>query len=179
MNEPYPGGPGGHRQPDQPDPWTFDDWYRSQDGKERESGPREVSGELGGGRHYRGRRRPELSLTTVDQITAVDAAVVDQTSALAPPGRRAGQNWLPANLSWALISRNWALIVGLVFFLFDTFLMADGFASPVAMASRVLVIFIWLISLVAVALLWLRGSSRFSIQNPLVRTKTEAQRPQS
>jgi hypothetical protein len=39
--------------------------------------------------------------------------------------------------------------------------MADGFARPVATGARVLVIFIWLISLAVVALLWLRGSSSF------------------
>jgi hypothetical protein len=111
----------------------------------------------------------------VDQITAL-APEVDQPPLPAPQRRGAGLNWVPTNLSWALISRNWALMVGVAFFLIDTFLMADGFASPVAISSRVLVIFIWLISLVAVALLWLRGSSRFSIQNPFVRTKADAHR---
>ena len=99
---------------------------------------------------------------------------MDQTAALDPRGRKAGRNWPLINLNWALISRNWALIAGMVFFLMDTFLMADGFARPVAMASRVLVIFIWLISLAAVALLWLRGSSKVSIQNPFVRAETRA-----
>jgi hypothetical protein len=66
-------------------------------------------------------------------------------------------------------SRNWALIAGAVFFLIDTLLMADGFARPVAIGSRVLVIFIWLISLAAIALLWLRASPRFFKQSPLVR----------
>ena len=176
MNEPYPGGPGGRRQPDRPDPRPFDAWYRPQDAQERELPPREVPAERGRGRHYRGHRRPELDQTTVDQITALAPEVVDQPPLLAPEGRGAGLNWVPTNLSWALISQNWALMVGVAFFLIDTFLMADGFASPVAIASRVLVIFIWLISLVAVALLWLRGSSRFSIQNPFVRTKADAHR---
>lgn len=121
-----------------------------------------------------GRRQPEPDETTVDQITAVDPAVVDETAALDPQGHKAGRNWPPINVSWALLGRNWALIAGLVFFLVDTFFMADGFARSVATASRVLVIFIWLISLAVVALLWLRGSSRFSMQNPFVRAKTGA-----
>jgi hypothetical protein len=94
-----------------------------------------------------------------------DQAGGQQTAALDPQQRKAGRNW-------ALTSQNWTLMAGLVFFLVDTFLMADGFARPVAMASRVLVIFIWLISLAALALLWLRGSARFSIQNPFVRAET-------
>jgi uncharacterized membrane protein len=65
--------------------------------------------------------------------------------------------------------RNWALIAGVVFFLIDTLLMTDGFARPVAIGSRVLVTFIWLISLAAVALLWLRASPRFFKQSRLVR----------
>ena len=103
------------------------------------------------GRYRHGvRRRPELELTTVDQLIAVDRPVADQ------------------------ISRNWALLAGLVFFFIDTFLMADGFARPVALASRVLVTFIWLVSVAAIGVLWLRGSSRFSIQNPFVRAETSA-----
>jgi hypothetical protein len=109
------------------------------------------------GRYRRaGRRRPELELTTVDQPIAVDRPSI--------------------NVNWALISRNWALMAGLVFFFIDTFLMADGFTRPVALASRVLVTFIWLVSVAAVAVLWLRGSSKFSIQNPLVRAETGTHR---
>ena len=109
------------------------------------------------GRYRRaGRRRPELELTTVDQPIAVDRPSI--------------------NVNWALISRNWALMAGLVFFLIDTFLMADGFARPVALASRVVVMFIWLVSVAAVGVLWLRGSSKFSIQNPLVRAETGTHR---
>jgi hypothetical protein len=178
MNESHSGGPGGGYQSRpggrrQPDHWPDDDWNRLRPGQERGPDPREASGERGRQR-YAGHRRPELDQTTVDQFTAVDRAVVDQTAALDPQGREAGRNRPLINLNWALISRNWALIGGLVFFLIDTFLMADGFARPVAMASRVLVTFIWLISLAAVALLWLRGSSRFSIQNPFVRAETGA-----
>ena len=109
------------------------------------------------GRYRRaGRRRPELELTTVDQPIAVDRPSI--------------------NVNWALISRNWALMAGLVFFLIDTFLMADGFARPVALASRVVVMFIWLVSVAAVGVLWLRGSSKFSIQNPFVRAETGTHR---
>lgn len=102
------------------------------------------------GRYRRaGRRRPELELTTVDQPIAVDRPSINV---------------------------NWALMAGLVFFFIDTFLMADGFTRPVALASRVLVMFIWLVSVAAVAVLWLRGSSKFSIQNPLVRAETGTHR---
>lgn len=178
MQEPYPSGPGGGYQPhpgggDQPDQldhWPIDDWFRPQLGQERGPDPREVSAERGrGGRHrHGGRRRPELDRTVADR-TVADRTVADQAAVLVPRVPKAGRDWPLINLNWALISRNWALIAGMVFFLIDTFLMADGFARPVAMASRVLVIFIWLISLAAVALLWLRGTSRFSIQNPFVR----------
>jgi hypothetical protein len=69
--------------------------------------------------------------------------------------RKAGPNWVP--------------VVGTVFFLIDTFLTADGFARPTDIGSRVLVIFIWLVSLAAVALLWLRAAPKFFEQGPLVR----------
>ena len=109
----------------------------------------------------------------MDQIRA-DQVVRAPTSVLGQQGREANLGWAHASLSWARDSRNWALIAGLVFFLFDTFLTADGFARPVSTTSRVLVIFIWLISLAAVGLLWLRGASKFSIQNPFVRGETRA-----
>jgi hypothetical protein len=157
MNEAYPGpgrgyqsNPGGRRHPIQADQadeanrWP-EDWHRPP----------------------RGRRRPELDQTTVDQITVVDRAMVARTASLGARGHGAGRYW-------PLISRNWALMAGLVFFLFDTYLMVDGLASPVAVASRVLVILLWLVSVIAVGLLWLRGSSKFSVQNPFVRVKTGA-----
>jgi len=128
---------------------------------------------LGGlGRGYRPRPgghrlRPELSQTTVDQIT-----MVDQLAALEPREGKASRNWRPAGLNWGLMRRNWALLAGAAFFLIDTCLMVDGFAQPVSMTSRVLVIFIWLVSLVALAVLWVRGSSKVSIQNPFVRVGT-------
>ena len=152
MNEPYPGG--GYRSPADGPNWGF------------QSGPGDRPEAHRTDRWpnddwYRPRRRPELDQTTVDQAVPPD-----------PRRRQAGRDWRPVNLNWALISRNWALLAGLVFFLLDTFVMVDGFARPVAMTSRALVILIWLISLVAVALLWLRGSSRFSIQNPFVRAGT-------
>ena len=109
----------------------------------------------------------------MDQIRA-DHVVAAPTSVLGQQGRETNLSWAHTSLYWARDSRNWALIAGLVFFLVDTFLTADGFARPVAMTSRVLVIFIWLISLAAVGLLWLRGSSKFSVQNPFVRAETSA-----
>jgi hypothetical protein len=162
MNEPYPGGPGGGYQSRpggrrQPDHWPNDD-------------------DRAGRYRHGGRRRPELELTTVDQPIAVDRPVADQTAVLDSRGRPAGRSRPSINVNWALISRNWALRAGLVFFLIDTFLMADGFARPVALASRVLVTFIWLISVAAVGMLWLRSSSKFSIQNPFVRAETGTHR---
>jgi hypothetical protein len=184
MNEPYPGGRGGGHQPHpggrrRRDRWPNNDWYRPRRGQERGSDPREVSGERGGEDHRRhgGHRRPELDQTTVDWAavdqTTVDWAVVDPTAALEPRGRKKGRNLSLINLDWTLISRKWALIAGAALFLIDTFLMADGFTRPVAMVSRILLIFIWLLSLAAVVVLWLRGSSRFSIQNLFVRAKTK------
>jgi hypothetical protein len=153
MYEPFPGEPGGGYEPypdgsRQPDDWSYDDWFRPQRGQEHGPGPHEVAGERGRGRHRLGvRRRP-----APDWTTALDPepATVDLHLE-----RKAG--------------RNWALIAGAVFFLIDTLLLADGFARPVAIGSRVLVIFIWLISLAAITLLWLRASPRFFKQSPLVR----------
>ena len=65
--------------------------------------------------------------------------------------------------------RNWAPIAGTVLFLIDTLVMADGFASSAAIGSLVLVIFIWLVSLAALGLLWLRASPEFFRQGPLNR----------
>jgi hypothetical protein len=150
MYEPFPGEP--EPYPDgsrQPDDWPYDDWFHPQRGQERASGPHDVAGEHGRGRRHRHglRRRHTRTWTTAldPEATAVDLH----------HERKAG--------------RNWALIAGAVFFLIDTLLMADGFARPVAIGSRVLVIFIWLISLAAIALLWLRASPRFFKQSPLVR----------
>ena len=128
-------------------------------------------------------RRPELEQTTVDQIVA-DQVIAGQTAVFTPHDltrdnrtpldRMADLNWARSSLNWAQDRRNWALIAGLMFFVFDTFLLADGFARPVATASRILVIFIWLVSLVVIGLLWLRSSSKFSVQNPFVRAGTGA-----
>jgi hypothetical protein len=182
MNEPYPGGPGGGYQPRpgrrrQPDHWPgndHDEWRRPPRGQERGPGQRGFPGERDRAARYRqgGPRRPELDQTTVDQITVLDRARPAPTGVLASQGHRASRGRPPANLDWTLARRNWALSAGLAFFLVDTFFMADGFARPVAAATRVLVIFIWLLSLAAVGLLWLRGSSRFSVQNPFVRAET-------
>jgi hypothetical protein len=73
------------------------------------------------------------------------------------PGRT-----LAPGLQWRKAVRSWALITGIVFFLIDTLLMAVGAARPLGTGSLVLAIIIWLISLAAVALLWVRASSRFS-----------------
>lgn len=190
MNEPYPGEPGGGYRPhpgrrpanqvDQPNNWPNNDWF----GREHGPDPRDASGEHGRGRHQRNgdgfrvqrrhhgsRLRPESAQTTVDQIRA-DQVLAAPTAALASREREANLSPAQASLNWARNRRNWALIAGVLFFLVDTFLMVDGFTRPVAMASRMLVVFIWLVSLVAVGLLWLRGSSRFAIQSPLVRTET-------
>jgi hypothetical protein len=88
--------------------------------------------------------------------------------------REENLSWAQTSRNWARDSRNWALIVGLVFFLVDTLFMADGFTSPVSVGSRVLVIFIWLVSLAVVGVLYLRGPAKFSIQNPFVRADTGA-----
>lgn len=182
MNEPFPGGPGGGYQPppsgrrppnqaNQPNNWPNNDvWQRPQRGLERGPVPREVPDERGPGANprYGSHRRPELNLTTVDQLTVVQEPGVQD-----PEGRTATRR--PAfTVNRALLIKHWALIAGVVFFLVDTILMVEGFAGSVGNASRILVIFIWLISLVAVALLWLRGSSRFSFQNPFVRVESKA-----
>ncbi len=87
------------------------------------------------------------------------SAAVDDTSA------RITRQWhdpvptaLDLDLQEHKAGRNRAQIAGTVFFLIDTLVMADGFGRPVATGSRVLVIFIWLISLAVVALRWLRAS---------------------
>lgn len=160
MYEPYSGGrdgyqpyPGGSRQPDQPDHWPDDEWFRPQRGQERGPSPHDIADERGRGRHHHhgDRRRPGPDRTTARDL---QATVVDLLE------RKAG--------------RNWALIVGAVFFLVDTLLLADGFARPVGVGSRVLVIFIWLISLAAVALLWLRSSSMFFKSSLLIRAGARA-----
>jgi hypothetical protein len=161
MYEPAPGEPGGGYEPypdgsRQPDAWPYYDWFRPQRGQERGSGPDDVAGEHSRKRRHRHgvhrRLAPAWTMALDPEATAPDpeATAVDLAHE-----RKAG--------------RYWALIAGAVFFLIDTLLMADGFARPVAIGSRVLVIFIWLISLAAIALLWLRASPRFFKQNPLVR----------
>lgn len=164
MHESQPGGPGGGYlpqhgrtgQPDQPARQPGDDWFRPQRGQPCEPSPRDLPA-VYGGRHNLPVNRPlnlpvnrPLNLpldrprfNPLLRVTSVDPVALMVREELKP-------------------GRNWALIVGTVFFLADTVLMAEGFTRPVAMASRVLVIFIWLISVAAAVLLWLRGSRRFS-----------------
>lgn len=136
MYEPNPGPHGGRPYPGgsrQPGRWPEADWYPPR-GEERGSVPPGTEGERGRGRHQSqdGRQWHDPAPTVLD-----------------------------LNLQEHKAGRNWAQIAGTVFFLIDTLVMADGFARPVATGARVLVIFIWLISLAVVALLWLRGSSSF------------------
>jgi hypothetical protein len=138
MNEPNPGRHGGGYQPQpggsrQPGRRPDANWYPPH-GEDRGPVPPGVASERGRGRHQSpdGRQWHDPAPTVLD-----------------------------LNLQEHKAGRNWAQIAGTVFFLIDTLVMADGFARPVATGARVLVIFIWLISLAVVALLWLRGSSSF------------------
>jgi hypothetical protein len=133
MDEPNPAGPGGAYQPYPGGSRQPDHWPDEYWFRpDREPDPHDVAGERVHGRHRPGDRRPPD---------------LDRTADL--------------DLRECAAGRNWLLITGTVFFLIDTFLMTDGFARPVAAGSRVLVVFIWLIGLAAVALLWRRASSRF------------------
>jgi hypothetical protein len=176
MHEFQPGGPGGDyrpqhgragqpEQPDQLDQRPGDDWFRPQRGQPREPGPREpgprdLPAVYDGPRNLPASRPVNLPASRplnlpvsrpADRprfhpflrVTSVDLMALNVHEECKPGG-------------------NWALIAGTVFFLADTILMADGFTRPVPMGSRVLVIFIWLVSVAVVALLWLRGSPRFS-----------------
>jgi hypothetical protein len=164
MHESQPGGPGGDYRPQhgrtgQPDQWP-DDWFRPQRGQPREPGPRDLPA-VYGGRHNLPASRPRnlpasrpLNLPASRppdrprfspflRVTSVDLLALTVHEERKPGG-------------------NWALVAGTVFFLADTVLMAEGFTRPVATGARVLVIFIWLVSVAAVVLLWLRGSAKFS-----------------
>lgn len=178
------------RDGNEPADWRDGEWFRPQPDQERGPAP----GERGrGGRHQRhgGRRRPDPDQTKVlePQSRALESrpqppvprpqALVVRPQTLEPRSRvlmprftldlRATAVDLPAlatGFRERKVGRNSVLIAGTVFFLIDTLLMADGFAKPEAIGSRVLVIFIWLVSLGAVALLWLRAAPR---QSALVR----------
>jgi hypothetical protein len=164
MHESQPGGPGGDYrpqhgragQPDQPDQQPGGDWFRPQRGQSREPGPRDLPAVYGGRRNLPASRSLGLPASRpvsrpVDRprfhpflrVTSVDLMALTVREERKP-------------------GRNWALIVGTVFFLADTVLMAEGFTRPMATQARVLVIFIWLISVAAAVLLWLRGSPKFS-----------------
>jgi hypothetical protein len=180
MHESQPGGPGDYRpqhgragQPDQsgqPDRQPFDDWFRPQRGQPREPGPRAPGPRepapleptrldlpaVYGGRHNLPASRPRNlpvnrppnlpvnrpRFSPFLRVTSVDLLALTVLEERKP-------------------ARNWAL-VGTVFFLADTVLMAEGFTRPVATQARVVVIFIWLISVAAAVVLWLRGSAKFS-----------------
>ena len=168
MHESQPGGPGGdyrpHGRAGQPDQQPGDDWFRPERGQPREPGPRDLPA-VYGGRHDRPVSRPPnlpvsrpLNLPVNRSLNRpldrprfnpfLRVTSVDLMALTVREERKRG--------------RNWALVAGTVFFLADTVLMADGFTRPVATQSRVLVVFVWLISVAAAVLLWLRGSPKFS-----------------
>lgn len=157
MREPNPDGRGGGSR--QPDNQHDDDWFIPQGGMQRGPDPRDVAGELGHGRHHHNESRRRLNVDRTRALflrtTSVDLRATSLDLKVAPmeplelqglQGRKAGRNWVP--------------IAGTALFLVDTIFMADGFASPVSIGSRLLVIFIWLVSLAVVAVLWLRASPR-------------------
>lgn len=170
MHESHPGGPGGdyrpqHRragqpdqpdQPQQPEQQPGDDWFRPQRGQPREPGPRDLPAVYGGRRSLPVSRPlslpvsrpPDRPLDRPRFSPLLRVTSVDLVALMVHEERKPGLNW--------------ALIVGTAFFLADTMLMAEGFTRPVPAASRVLVIFVWLISVAAAVLLWLRGSAKFS-----------------
>lgn len=173
MHEPYPDGPGEGQQANpgdgrQPDYRRDDDWFVPQRVQEPEPGRLGVTGERDRGRHHRQgeRRRPAANRTRAlnVQATSVDlnATSVD-LPAIAPelleppefPGGKTGRKWVP--------------VAGSVLFLIDTVVMADGFAQPVSIGSKLLVIFIWLVSVAAIGALWLRASPQLLELAPLTR----------
>jgi hypothetical protein len=173
MHEPYPDGPGDGDQANprggrQPDYRRRDEWFRPQRGEEREPGRRDVAGERDRGRHGRQgeRRRPAPNRTRALNLQAtsldLNATSVD-LPAIAP------ELLEPPRLAEGKAGRKWVPIAGSVLFLIDTIVMADGFAQPVSIGSRMLVIFIWLVSVVAIAALWLRASPRWLEYGPLTR----------
>jgi len=159
--QPYPGRAGQPGQPDQrPDQRPGDDWFRPPRGQPREPGPRDLPAVYGGRHNLPANRPPNLPANRPPNLPVsrpldrprfnpfLRVTSVDLMALTVLEERKPG--------------RNWALVVGTVFFLADTILMAEGFTRPVATEGRVLVIFIWLISVAAVLLLWLRGSAKFS-----------------
>ena len=182
MHEPYPDGPGDGHQPDPggsrrrdrdrrddwPDQAPDDEWFRPRRDQERGPDPQDVTDERGRGRHHRqGERRrliPNRTKALNLQATSLDlnATSVD-LPAIAPElleplrfrDRKAGGKWMP--------------IAGTALFVIDTGVMADGFANPIAIGTRLLVIFIWLISLAAAGVLWLRAYPKLLEQGFLTR----------
>jgi hypothetical protein len=121
--------------------------------EEYDPSPHDPDGGYGLVRHG-GHRRPDPDWTAGLEAGEVAPDVAATSVDFIPPPRT----------SW-----NWALIAGIAFFLADTILMAIGFASPVGTGALILVIVIWLIGLLAVAVLWLRASPRFFARNPLAQ----------
>jgi hypothetical protein len=174
MHESQPGGPGGDYrpqhgragqpdQPGQPDRQPSDDWFRPQRGQPREPGPRDLPA-VYGGRHNLPASRP------LNQPVNRPLNVPVNRPLSRPPDRPRFSPFLRVTsvdllalrvLEERKPARSWAL-VGTVLFLADTVLVAEGFTRPVATQARVLVIFIWLVSVAAAVLLWLRGSPKFS-----------------
>jgi hypothetical protein len=186
MHESQPGGPGGDYrpqhgragQPDQPGQQPGDDWFRPPRGQPHEPAPREPGPRKPGPLEptrldlpavYGG--RPNLPANRPLNVPVNRPPNLPVGRPLYRPLDRPRFNPFLRVTSVDLLSltvleerkpgRNWAL-VGTVFFLADTVLMAEGFTRPVATQARVLVIFIWLISVGAAVLLWLRGSAKFS-----------------
>jgi hypothetical protein len=193
MYEPPPGGPDDEYRPQpggsgQPNEWPYADWFRQEPGpeyqdhaqahqhygqygqeneygpdyqeydpgyQEYEPDPHNPEGDYGRGHgRHSGHRRPDPDWTTGLE-----------TGDVAPDVAATSVDFIPLpRTSW-----NWALIVGIAFFLADTILMAIGFASPVGAGALILVIVIWLIGLVAVAVLWLRASPRLLAHHPLAQ----------
>src|ERR1700761_9193181 len=158
MYEPPRGGPGDGYQPHQggsgpSDRWPYEDWFQEQPGREYAPGPGQEYGpeyqqyeqgyqeneppshdpEAGYGRTRRrrgGHRRadPGQAMDLEDDDPTLDPAITSVDFIPAPRAR------------W-----NWALIVGVAFFLADTILRAIGFASPVGAGALIMVIVIWLV----------------------------------
>ena len=185
MHESQPGGPGGDYrpqhgragQPDQPGKQPGDDWFRPPRGQSRESAPREPAPRepgsrdlpaVYGGRHLPASRPLNLPVSRPPNLPANRPFNLPANRPLDRPRFSPFLRVTSVDLLALTVheertpGRSLALGAGTVFFLADTALMAAGFTRPVATASRVVVIFVWLISVVAVVLLWLRGSAKFS-----------------
>jgi len=176
MHESQPGGPGGDYrpqhgragQPDQPDQRPGDDWFRPQRGQPREPGPRDLPAVYGGRHNLPASRPPSLPASRPPSLPASRPLGLPARRPLDRPRFHPFLRVTSVDLMALTVreerkpGRNWALIVGTLFFLADTVLMGDGFTRPATTGARVMVIFVWLISVAAAVLLWLRGSAKFS-----------------